>query len=322
MTNFLRRSLCLGLLTITFIGCGNNQSKKTDLVAEDDFSIKTDSLRIRDPYIFVDRDEKAYYLQARDNGKFKVYKSKDLENWKDLGNSFIPDSTFWGKDDFWAPDMYKYKGKYYIFGTFSGVDKMRGTSILVSDKPEGPYTPLVNGPTTPKEWMALDGALYIDDDEQVWMLYCHEWLQIEDGAIVAQRMSDDLTKMVGEPIVLFTASTAPWSTTTSGEGKTGYVTDAPVIRKLDNGQLIMTWSSFKKDGNKYCIGQAYSRTGNLLGPWEQDPKPLNNDDGGHAMIFEDLDGNLRISYHSPNSGNETATIKRISIDDTGRITIL
>ena len=51
----------------------------------------------------------------------------------------------------------------------------------------------------------------------------------------------------------------------------------------------MLWSSFLlgKDGNgQYAIGVARSQSGTILGPWLQDPQPLNpNDNGGHAMIF-------------------------------------
>jgi hypothetical protein len=72
---------------------------------------------------------------------------------------------------------------------------------------------------------------------------------------------------------------------------------------------------------QYAIGQAYSRSGSGTGPWEQDPVTLNQDDGGHAMLFTDLEGQLRISYHAPNSQRETLTIRPVSIDEKGRITI-
>ena len=69
--------------------------------------------------------------------------------------------AFWGKTDFWAPDLYYYEGKYYMFATFSGADEVRGASVLVSDKPEGPFIPLVNRPVTPNGWQALDAALLL-----------------------------------------------------------------------------------------------------------------------------------------------------------------
>jgi hypothetical protein len=64
----------------------------------------------------------------------------------------------------------------------------------------------------------------------------------------------------------------------------------------------------------------------MLGPWEHDPKPLNTDDGGHVMAFTDLDGKMKIAYHSPNSRNGSLisgnpTFREITIDDNGKITM-
>jgi hypothetical protein len=81
----------------------------------------------------------------------------------------------------------------------------------------------------------------------------------------------------------------------------------------------MLWSSFDKNG-KYAIGLAESSNGKIDGAWTQYPEPLNNDDGGHAMIFEDLDGNLRISYHAPNSYSHII-IRKVR-EENGALTIL
>ena len=41
-----------------------------------------------------------------------------------------------------------------------------------------------------------------------------------------------------------------------------------------------------------------------------------DDDGGHAMLFKDKNGNLKISYHSPNTtGLERLTIKDVVIEN-------
>ena len=108
---------------------------------------------------------------------------KDLSTWKDEGYSFIAKSDFWGQQDFWAPDVYEYEGRYYLFTTFSNAGVKRGTSILVSDSPKGPFTPLVNKAITPSGWMCLDGSLYIDKEGNPWLLFCREWLETIDGEI-------------------------------------------------------------------------------------------------------------------------------------------
>ena len=42
------------------------------------------------------------------------------------------------------------------------------------------------------------------------MVFCHEWLQVQDGQICAIRMEEDLSDSIGEPVILFRASEAPW----------------------------------------------------------------------------------------------------------------
>ena len=68
--------------------------------------------------------------------------------------------------------------------------------------------------------------------------------------------------------------------------------------KTENGQLIMLWSSFTKDG--YCEAISYSDNGSIRGNWYHDERKLFEKDGGHGMIFGDFDGNLRFTLHSPN----------------------
>ncbi|MDR1505109.1 MAG: glycoside hydrolase family 43 protein [Prevotella sp.] len=305
-------------------GCSSDDSEGKDpgtgpTIPEEVYDIKVADMHIRDPFILVDRENSVYYLHVNRDKKVKVYKSKDLTMWKDCGNSFVPKSDFWGKFDFWAPDVYNYNGKYYLFITLSAPGTKRGTSILVSDKPEGPFSPLVNNAVTPADWMSLDGALYVDKDNTPWILYCHEWLEVGDGEVVAQQLTSDLKSTIGEAKILFKASEAPWVGPISSGSVTGNVTDAPFIHRLDDGQLIMLWSSFRKDG-KYAIGQAISKSGNVLGPWEQSEESLNNDDGGHAMIFKDLKGRLMISYHVPNSATERPIIKEVHVNN-GKIVL-
>lgn len=163
--------------------------------------------------------------------------------------------------------MVAYKEKFYIMATFSGTNGKRGTSIMVSDKPTGPFTPLVNNAITPANWMALDGTLYIDSENNPWILYCREWVEVENGQVLAQRLSDDLKTPVGEPEVLFKGGDAAWTGTITDGSVCGYVTDAPFAYRAVNGELLMLWSSFTKAG-KYAVGLARSESGSILGPWK------------------------------------------------------
>lgn len=313
-----------GILLASSIQCKSGAGPEPPTLPVDSnklmYPIDYTSIRARDPFILADASSKTYYLTVNNQPSFKLYSSKNLKNWRDESTVFTASSSFWGKTDFWAPDLVSYAGKYYILATFSGSNKMRGTSILVSDKPTGDFLPLVNNAITPANWMALDGTLYIDPENHPWIIYCREWLEVKDGEVVAQRLSADLKTTEGAPVVLFKGSEAPWTGTITSQSTTGYVTDAPFAYRAVNGELLMLWSSFTKAG-KYAIGVARSETGTILGPWKQDPQPLNDDDGGHAMLFKDFSGQLKISYHAPNSQTERPVIYTVS-ENNGRLAIM
>lgn len=299
----------------------NNKSENKTHPA---YPMHVNNMFARDPYVYADKKSSHYYMHLNDKLKIGLYKSPDLVNWVRVGTTFEAPADFWGTKDFWAPDTYCYKGKYYVFASFSNSEtKMKGTSALVSVKLEGPYKPLVNQPITPADWHCLDGYLYIDDNGQPWSLFCRAFHSVPDGIgrIYAQKLSSDLRAVSGDPVLLFKASEAPWAGTIKYNGIRGYVTDSPFIYRAKNGELLMLWSSFAKSPSRYVIGVARSSNGELDGKWIQDNEPLNTEvsGGGHAMIFIDLNGDLRIAYHAP---NKNARPKFYWLDDNnGRLKI-
>jgi hypothetical protein len=65
----------------------------------------------------------------------------------------------------------------------------------------------------------------------------------------------------------------------------------------------MLWSSFSM--GEYSVGVARSTSGEILGPWQQQPEPLYAGDGGHCMVFRSFDGQQWLAFHRPNqSPNE------------------
>ncbi len=281
-----------------------------------------DEIRIRDPFVLSVEERGTYFLYGtgRPLGKpgFDAYKSRDLKAWEGPFPVFRPEEDYWGQRDFWAPEVFLYRGRYYLFGTFSPADKgPRGTAILVADAPEGPFMPHSKGPVTPPDWYALDGTLFIDGEDKPWMVFCHEWVQIGDGAICAVRLSEDLSRAEGEPATLFHASDAPWGTESEFHGKPGRVTDGPWLHRGPDGSLWMLWSSFGK-GGAYTVGSARSTTGKITGPWQVQATPVFADNGGHPMLFPTFDGKLVMAIHQPNSRpKERARLFEMAVDADG-----
>ena len=266
---------------------------------------KREEIRIRDPFILTDHENGCYYMYgttALDGGSlhagctFSVYKSYDLEEFE--GPKVIFDAEkigFWADHDFWAPEVHKYRGRYYLFGSCKAEGKCRATHILVCDTPDGEYLPVSDKPVTPEGWECLDGTLYIEDGTP-YIVFCHEWLQVKDGEIWVMELSCDLTHAVSEPFMLFRASDNP-NVSELEPGSGNYVTDGPFLYREDD-RLRMIWSSFYK--GRYLVLDAESDS--IRGEWTHGGSRFDFD-GGHAMIFTDLEGKRKISLHSPNKTN-------------------
>ena len=245
-------------------------------------------------YLYGTRSETAFVGQAYG---FDVCISDDLEHWQGPIEVFHRPDAFWSKKSYWAPEVYAYRDRFYMFATFAGQRGGLGTAVLAADRPEGPFMPWSDGYVTPKDWRCLDGTLHIAADGTPYMVFCHEWRQIRDGGICAVRLSDDLKKAEGEPFYLFHASEAkPY---VKPYFFRNYVTDGPYLLRTDDGQLHMLWSTYTANG--YVEAMAHSDNDELTGKWTPDTELLFDHDGGHGMMFRDFVGNYRLCLHAPNT---------------------
>ena len=272
--------------------------------------LKRNEIRIRDPFIVTDKENQCYYMYGttdlvpgslRAGCTFSVYKTEDLENFSEPKVIFDGSAVgFWADRDFWAPEVHRYNGKYYLFGSCKAEGKCRATHIFVSDTPDGTFVPISEEPPTPKDWECLDGTLLVENGIP-YMVFCHEWVQVKDGEMCAIELSADLTHAVGEPFLLFRASENP--DVEHMRNRPGYfVTDGPFFYR-EEGKLKMIWSSHGL--GRYLVLEAESDS--LRGKWTQKGSKYDFD-GGHAMLFESLDGRRMISLHNPNKADfERAT---------------
>lgn len=305
-------------------------------------AIPIEDINIRDPFIVADETTHTYYMYCSSSvkdvdgktlGGVAAYKSKDLKNWEGPVQVFTVSAENWITGQVWAPEVHRYGDKYYLFCTLNSDIEWkksrergwppyyyRGTQVFWSDSLVGPFKAFDTHPHTPMEWMSLDGTLWVDKGKP-YMVFCHEWVQTVDGTICVIPLADDLSRSIGSPLTLFSASAASWSTGTRYEelGETSYVTDGCFLYRTHTGKLLMIWSSFMN--GLYAVGIAESTTGDVQGPWRQQPEPLFNQDGGHAMIFKSFEGKLYITFHGPNiSGKERAHL--YEIEDVGDTLLL
>jgi GH43 family beta-xylosidase len=268
-------------------------------------NMNINEVQIRDPFV-VSHNGKYYLYGSTDTDiwvekgqGFNAYVSEDLNDWDGPFQVFIPPENYWGTRNFWAPEVHIYNGEFYMFASFIGDGYNRGTAVLKSANPLGPFLPWSEKAVTPAGHMCLDGTLYVDKNKQPWLVYCHEWVQIGDGAICALKLSSNLKSAVGEPINLFMSSSAPWGKTVFSKSNNieGYVTDGCFLHRTKSGKLLMLWSNFTENG--YCQCYAKSKSGEIDGEWEQADILFDND-GGHGMLFRDFNGKLILTLHTPN----------------------
>ena len=269
--------------------------------------MKLEDIIIRDPFV-LPYNGKYYLYGTRSftcwgntaNGT-DVYISDDLENWSEPVEVFHKPEGFFANKCYWAPEVHIFNGKFYMFITFAvdGTDVL-GTAILRSESPEGPFEPFGEDYITPKDWRSLDGTLYIDDENKPYMVFCHEWIQIEDGEICAVPLKGDLSGADGEPVTLFKASQASWIRRCDSPAlpNGGLITDGPFMVKTDDNKLHMFWASFGPKG--YVEAMAHSDNNDLFGTWQPDEELLFDKDGGHGMLFKTFEGKYIFVLHTPN----------------------
>ncbi len=274
----------------------------------------TKEFQLRDPCVLVYGQKYFMYGTGAANGPgYGCYVSEDLVNWAGPVNVFSAPPGFAGVRDFWAPECHYYNGKFYLFATYySSVTNHRGVSIFRAESPLGPFEEISDSHVTPKDWDSIDGTLYIDENNQPWMVFVHEWTSIENGIgeMAAARLSSDLTHFISKPIKLFGAKEAPWSS--------GGITDGPWMYRNKKGELLMLWSNSTVTG--YSVGVAKSSDGTVSGKWKQQFMSLyckdcyNDLDGGHGMIFTALDGKMYLSIHSPNGSTPEHPTEAIFVE--------
>lgn len=206
--------------------------------------MKRTQINIRDPFVL--RENGTYYLYGtraanfgRSTAGFDVYKSADLENWSEATECFNSQKHNLNTQVNWAPEVHKYNGRFYMFATFTQENGLRGTYILSSDSPEGPFIPYSSGAVTPCDWECLDGTLYIDKNGVPYLVFCHEHTQITDSPFLYRTKEDELIMI--------------WSTFINGKY-------AQCMAKSDNGEIDGTFIHLEplitNDGGHGMIFQA------------------------------------------------------------------
>ncbi|MBW8687914.1 glycoside hydrolase family 43 protein [Chitinophaga rhizophila] len=303
-----------------------------------------------DPYVLRDKHGK-YYMYGTGGAKngFAAYSSDDLVHWQSEGQVYYAsnangwsDSTAAWDGAYWAPEVYEYKDRYYMF--YSAQWKHNPTrelenfriGVAVADRPTGPFTDLNNKPVFDPGYPVIDANVLFDKDGKIYLYYsrcCYKhpvesevatWAKqqgwydsIEESWVYGVALQPDFSGVIGEPVlqlrppVKMDDKQAEWESrsVTSKEVNRRWTEGSVAFRKGDT--YYMMYSSNYFGGRNYAVGYATAKS--PLGPYTKaanNPVLEKNEEKGgtvtgtgHNSITWSPDGKEMLCvYHARTTG--------------------
>ncbi len=342
--------LLCGLCVMLSVGCGGKKSEQPQEFTYQnplpfsytyfDGEQEREITELRDPCIMRDGD--TYYLvfthfpfthrTSRDESKpdlnsspgIRLYSSKDLKNWKFenwiVKSSELPEDCPY-KHRFWAPELFKRNGKYYIMfyadnwlkDEYNAAGHIGYVGFLgVADSPTGPYENIT--------WVRGSGCdthLFFDDDDKAYAVVpgVDVFMQAADAKNIAKA---DVS-LYGERPKIISCNNDDIGWNFSPEHVEG-----PWMIKKNGKYILFTaapyWDYNRPENDNSNIPHGYwtgvSIADNVWGPYSKQPQLFL---GGHTSVFIGPDGNEWFSYRGESGGEEQGRlcIDPIRFDENG-----
>lgn len=284
-------------LPLMNLGCRTNESlmERQENVNNSSRHIGT-IINLADPTIFEDQGTYYLYGTSSDEG-FLVYSSTDLYEWEgpmgaNAGGLCLSKGESFGTKGFWAPQVFKNRGKYYM--VYVANEQL---AIATSDSPKGPFkqSTLSHIPAQTKE---IDPFILFDDDGKIYMF--HDRL-INGNHIYVAEMDSDLKALKEETAKECISISESWE---NAEKNSWSVIEGPAVIKL-NGIYYLFYSANDFRSKDYAVG--FATAPSPYGPWTKHKGPIINWRNigqygtGHGDIVRDNKGNWLYVFHTHNS---------------------
>lgn len=327
------------LLLLSSLFILNCSGKKEETETSQTYSNPID-VQFGDPYI-LDDGNGTYYMYGTGGGAvdgFAAYSSTDLINWKPEGQVYTGNTeSSWTEKWFWAPEVYKRNGKYYIFFSAQWKENPNNEEenfmigVAVADKPTGPFIDLFDRPIFNPGYPIIDANVLFDKNGKTYLYYsraCYkhpvesevaDWAkeqglyeEIEESWVYGVELESDFSGVIGEPQLLLRPPMAMDDEQAEWESRS--VTSKEINRRWTEGSFIferngtyyIMYSANYYAGKNYAVG--YATGENPLGPFS---KAANNpvlqknvDQGGdvtgtgHNMVLFNADSSKMYTvYH-------------------------
>jgi xylan 1,4-beta-xylosidase len=180
----------------------------------------------------------------------KIWRSKDLMHWAFVTLAVTPSPQHWYKQRFWAPELFPYKGKWYL--TFNcpltTIKGPQSVGLAMADRITGPYRVLtVDKPLA----QGNDATLFEDDNGKVYLFV---------AGLAGIEVDLERATTLGSRFAVFSAGhNGEWDGTAEGGPKVSV--EGPSVFKHDGiYYLLYAWW-----GRGYEEGYATARQ--VKGPW-------------------------------------------------------
>ncbi|MET6996412.1 glycoside hydrolase family 43 protein [Chitinophaga defluvii] len=258
-----------------------------------------------DPYVMHVKGDKYYMYGTGGIAKngFAAYSSTDLVNWKDEGQVYYAsnsggwsDSTAAWNGAYWAPEVYEYKGRFYMFYSAQWKENPNNElenfriGVAVADRPTGPFIDINNGPVFDPGYPIIDANVLFEKNGKCYLYYsrcCYKhpvesevatwakqkgWFDtIEESWVYGVELKPDFSGVIGEPVLLLRPPVKMNDQQAEWESRS--VTSKEVNRRWTEGSVAfkkgntyyMMYSANYFGGKNYAVGYATSKS--PLGPF-------------------------------------------------------
>lgn len=299
MRKFKRSILAIVVLLVGMTSCKEkSEEKQPEIVQVETYSNPID-VEFGDPYILNDGNGQ-FYMYGTGGGAedgFAAYSSTDLVNWKLEGQVYEGNKeASWAIASFWAPEVYKFNSKYYMFFSAQWRNNPKNElenfkiGVAVAEKPTGPFKDLNEKPLFDPGYPVIDANVFKDRDGKFYLYYSRvaykhpveteisKWAkekgwfeEIEESWVYGVELKPDFSGIIGEPVLLLRPpmtmddKNAEWESrsVTSKEVNRRWTEGSYTFRH--NGTYYMMYSANFYGGENYAVGYATAEA--PLGPY-------------------------------------------------------
>ena len=275
-----------------------------------------------------------YYVYSTSSTGIRVYKSTDFKTWTKVTDKALSDTDGFAR--FWAPEVYAYNGKYYMFYTAVNTAADLGTEgfgeryiyVVNSTNPEGPFINKTRINTSVE--YPIDPNVLFDDNGKIYL-----YTKSENGngsccngpgtSIYVEELNSDLLSVKsGTKNKVLTLANTGWEVT--------LVEGSHTIKA--NGKYYLMYSSGSYANHTYTIGYAVSDS--PTGGFERRTPPTgsallrgsNPSNGnydssnyiygtGHNSVLYVSNEEMYIVYHSVTFDNNSFSTRKLNADYMG-----